>query len=206
MDISENRKYGYARVSSKEQNLDRQLEVLRQYVEERNIITDKQSGKDFDRVGYQMLKTQLLRSGDTLYIKELDRLGRDYEQVKKEYSDLIGMGINITIIDTPLLSTNDKSDLEKELIRGIVFELFAYLSEKERQKIRSRCAEGIAEARKRGVQFGRPRIERPDNWEEVFTQWQTGAITAVQAMKISGLKRNTFYRLVKETGAGTADN
>ena len=206
MDTSENRKYGYARVSSREQNLDRQLEVLRQYVEERNIITDKQSGKDFDRQGYQTLKSQLLRSGDTLYIKELDRLGRDYEQVKKEYSDLISMGINIIIIDTPLLSTNDKSDLEKELIRGIVFELFAYLAEKERQKIRSRCAEGILEARKRGVQFGRPRIQRPDNWEEVFIQWQSGAITAVQAMKLSGLKRNTFYRLVKEARAGTADN
>ena len=194
-----NRIYGYERVSSKEQNLARQLDALRQYVEERNIITDKQSGKDFDRVGYQTLKTQLLRSGDTLYIKELDRLGRDYEQVKKEYSDLVSMGINIVIIDTPLLSTNDKSDLEKELIRGIVFELFAYLAEKERQKIRARCAEGIMEARKRGVQFGRPRIPQPDNWEEVLSEWQSGAITAVQAMKMTGLRRNTFYRLVKET-------
>ncbi|MDE6746474.1 MAG: recombinase family protein, partial [Oscillospiraceae bacterium] len=145
-----NRVYGYARVSSKEQNLDRQLEVLKQYVDERNIITDKQSGKDFERNGYQTLKSQLLRAGDTLYIKELDRLGRDYTQMKKEYAELIDRDINVVIIDTPLLSTADKSDLEKSLISSMVFELFAYLAEKERLKIRSRCAEGIESAKKRG--------------------------------------------------------
>ena len=193
-----NRVYGYARVSSKEQNLDRQLEVLKQYVDERNIITDKQSGKDFERNGYQMLKSQLLRSGDTLYIKELDRLGRDYSQMKKEYAELIDMGVNVFIIDTPLLSTADKSDLEKNLISSIVFELFAYLAEKERLKIRSRCAEGIESAKKRGVKFGRPRIQNPDNWSKVYSEWRSGMITATKAMEMTGLKRNSFYRMARE--------
>lgn len=193
-----NRVYGYARVSSKEQNLDRQLEVLKQYVDERNIITDKQSGKDFERNGYKMLKSQLLRSGDTLYIKELDRLGRDYTQMKKEYAELIDRGINVVIIDTPLLSTADKSDLEKSLISSMVFELFAYLAEKERLKIRSRCAEGIESAKKRGVKFGRPRIQNPDNWSKVYSEWRSGMITAAKAMEMTGLKRNSFYRMARE--------
>lgn len=194
-----NRVYGYARVSSKEQNLDRQIDVLRKYVaDDRNIITDEQSGKDFDRNGYQMLKSRLLRSGDTLYIKELDRLGRDYTQMKKEYAELIDMGVNVFIIDTPLLSTADKNDLEKSLIGSIVFELFAYLAEKERLKIRSRCAEGIEAARKRGVRFGRPRIQNPDNWSKVYSEWRSGMITATKAMELTGLKRNSFYRMVKE--------
>lgn len=195
---STNRKYGYARVSSREQILDRQLDVLKQYVDERNIITDKQSGKDFDRSGYQTLKSQLLRSGDTLYIKELDRLGRDYNQMKEEYNGLTNMGVSIVIIDTPLLSTVDKSDLEKKLISNLTFELLAYLAEKERLKIRSRCAEGIEAAKNRGVKFGRPRIENPDNWSEVYSQWRTGAITAVEAMRLTKLKRNSFYRMVRE--------
>ena len=193
-----NRVYGYARVSSKEQNLDRQLEVLKQYVDERNIITDKQSGKDFERNGYQTLKSQLLRAGDTLYIKELDRLGRDYTQMKKEYAELIDRDINVVIIDTPLLSTADKSDLEKSLISSMVFELFAYLAEKERLKIRSRCAEGIESAKKRGVKFGRPRIQNPDNWSKVYSEWRSGMITATKAMEMTGLKRNSFYRMARE--------
>lgn len=194
----ESRKFGYARVSTKEQNLDRQLEILRQYVDDRDIVTDKQSGKDFERDGYRTLKSQLLRSGDTLYIKELDRLGRDYSQMKKEYAELIEMGVNVVVIDTPLLSTDNKSDLEKSLISSMVFELFAYLAEKERQKIRSRCAEGIEAARQRGVKFGRPKIENPDNWQEVYSEWQSGKITAVKAMELTGLKRNSFYRMARE--------
>ncbi len=194
----ENRKYGYARVSSREQNLDRQLEVLRQYVDDRNIFTDKQSGKDFERNGYQVLKNQFLRNGDTLYIKELDRLGRDYDQMKKEYAELTEMGVNIVIIDTPILSTDNKSDLERKLISSIVFELFAYLSEKERLKIRRRCAEGIEAARKRGVKFGRPCVQKPDNWSEVYSQWREGTVTAIKAMELTGLKRNSFYKFAKE--------
>jgi DNA invertase Pin-like site-specific DNA recombinase len=118
------RTYGYARVSSTEQNLDRQIEALTAYgVDERHIISDKQSGKTFDRPGYQTLKTQLLRSGDVLVIKELDRLGGDYEQIKHEWHDLRQMGIDIVDLDMAVLSTADKSDLDKALIANIVFEL-----------------------------------------------------------------------------------
>lgn len=111
------RVYGYARVSSTEQHLDRQIEALSAYgVEDRHIITDKQSGKNFDRPGYQTLKEQLLRSGDVLVIKELDRLGRNYEAIKSEWHDLRLMGVDIVVLDMPVLSTADKSDLEKQLI------------------------------------------------------------------------------------------
>lgn len=193
------RVYGYARVSSNEQHLDRQIEVLTKYgVEDRFIITDKISGKDFSRPGYQVLKNQLLRSGDTLVIKELDRLGRNYEQIKNEWNDLRQMGIDIVVLDMPIASTVDKSDLEKQLIVSIVFELLAYLAEKERVKIKTRQAEGIATAKKNGVKFGRPKIEAPDGFIEEVLKWKEGKQSATEAMRNLDLKRTTFYKLVKE--------
>ena len=132
----QSRTFGYARVSSQEQNLDRQIQALSKYgIDERDIITDKISGKDFNRQGYVMLKTQILRRGDTLAVKELDRLGRNYEQIKDEWRELQQSGIDIVILDMPILDTREKSDLEKSLIANIVFELLAYLAEKERCKI-----------------------------------------------------------------------
>lgn len=189
--------YGYARVSSTEQNLDRQIEALMEYgVDERDIITDKQSGKDFQRSGYLALKQQMLREGDTLVIKEMDRLGRDYEAIKNEWQELQRMGVDIVIIDTPILNTKEKSDLEKSLICNIVFELLAYTAEKERRKIRTRQAEGIKLALQRGAAFGRPSVEVPQNFTEVTERWRSGEITAVEAMRQLGLKKTTFYKLV----------
>lgn len=191
------RTYGYARVSSTEQNLDRQIEALTEYgVDERDIITDKQSGKDFQRSGYLALKQQMLREGDTLVIKEMDRLGRDYEAIKNEWQELQRMGVDIVIIDTPILNTKEKSDLEKSLICNIVFELLAYTAEKERRKIRTRQAEGIKLALQRGAAFGRPSVEIPQNFAEVTDRWRSGEITAVEAMRQLGLKKTTFYKLV----------
>lgn len=193
------RTYGYARVSSTEQNLDRQIEALTAYgVDERHIISDKQSGKTFDRPGYQTLKTQLLRSGDVLVIKELDRLGRDYEQIKHEWHDLRQMGIDIVVLDMAVLSTADKSDLDKSLIASIVFELLAYLSEKERIKIKSRQAEGIAIAKAKGVSLGRPAVTIPQGFDEEVRKWKSGEQTATATMQALNLKRTTFYKLVKE--------
>lgn len=190
------RTYGYARVSSTEQNLDRQVEALLAYgVEERDIITDKQSGKDFQRSGYLALKNQMLRPGDTLVVKEMDRLGRDYSAIKDEWLDIQKMGVDIVIIDTPLLNTKEKSDLEKNLICSIVFELLAYTAEKERRKIRTRQAEGIKLALDRGVKLGRPETTLPENYAEVIGLWQSGIITAVEAMKRLGMKKTTFYKL-----------
>ncbi len=192
------RTYGYARVSSTEQNLDRQIEALTEYgVDERDIITDKQSGKDFQRSGYLALKQQMLREGDTLVIKEMDRLGRDYEAIKNEWQELQRMGVDIVIIDTPILNTKEKSDLEKSLICNIVFELLAYTAEKERRKIRTRQAEGIKLALQRGAAFGRPSVEVPQNFAEVTDRWRSGEITAVEAMRQLGLKKTTFYKLVQ---------
>lgn len=191
--------FGYARVSSKDQNLDRQIKELIAYgVEERDIIIDKQSGKDFNRNGYKTLKDSLLRNGDVLVIKELDRLGRNMEQVKEEWKALEGAGISLVVIDTPLLNTDGKSDLEKRLISNIVLELLSYVSEKERIKIIQRQKEGIRIAKDKGRKFGRPRIDYPSNWNEVYTRWINKEITAVKAMEEMNLKKNTFYKLIKE--------
>ncbi len=193
------RVYGYARVSSTEQNLDRQIESLTAYgVEDRHIITDKLSGKDFSRPGYQTLKGQLLREGDVLVIKELDRLGRNYEQIKTEWYELRQMGVDIVVLDMPVLTTTDKSDLEKVLIANIVFELLSYLAEKERIKIKTRQAEGIATAKSKGVKFGRPKAKLPTGFAEEVRKWQAGEQTATETMSKLGLKRTTFYKLVKE--------
>lgn len=194
--------FGYARVSSKEQNLDRQIEALKDFgiTDERDIIIDKASGKDFNRDGYKLLTTQLLRPGDTLVIKELDRLGRNMKQIKEEWNSLLKRDININVIDTPILNTSGKTDLEKTLISNIVFELLSYMAEKEREKIRQRQAEGIKALKDKnnGKGIGRPKTDRPSNFEEVYNEWKAGSITAKVAMEKLGLKRTTFYSLVKE--------
>ncbi len=203
-----NKIYGYARVSTKEQNLDRQIAELMKYVaNERDIITDKASGKNFNRSGYMILRETLLRPGDTLVIKELDRLGRDMCMIKEEWNTLIKMGVDIIVIDTPMLNTNGKDTLEKTLISNIVFELLSYMAQKERDKIRSRQAEGIAalRARNNGKGIGRPVIiELSNRFTEVYNQWKAEEITAVKAMELCGLSKATFYRKVKEYEAQQA--
>lgn len=202
-----NKIFGYARVSSNEQNLSRQIEALKEYgIDERNIITDSASAKDFNRDGYKRLKEDLLRTGDTLVVKELDRLGRDMDQIKQEWNYFLEEGIDIVIIDNPILNTANKLDLEKRLISNIVFELLSYMAQKEREKIKQRQAEGIAAmpVNKNGKKIskrtnkptGRPKIEYPKNWGEVYTSWKKGVITAKVAMELTGLKRTTFYSLV----------
>lgn len=195
----EGRMYGYARVSSKEQNLDRQIEALKaRGVNERDIITDKKSGKDFKREGYNSLKEQLLRKGDILVIKELDRLGRNYTQIKDEWRELQDMGVDIEVLDTPMLNTTNKQDIQKQLIVNIVFELMSYIAENERHKIRKRQKEGIAVAKGKGVKFGRKAVKKPCNWKEIYALWSKGYIKGVEAMKMTGLRRSTFYKFVRE--------
>lgn len=190
--------YGYARVSSKEQNLDRQIESLKKYgVEERDIITDKQSGKDFNREGYITLKNSLLREGDILVIKELDRLGRNMDQIKQEWQELEKLGVNIVVLDNPVLNTEGKTDLERKLIGNIIFELLTYMAQKEREKIKQRQREGIDAAKALGKHLGRPRAKYPDNWDEIYHKWKKGEIKAVEAMELMGIKKNTFYNLIK---------
>lgn len=193
-----NKIFGYIRVSSKEQNTDRQKQALLEYgVDERDIIEDKVSGKDFNRNGYLTLKNSLLRCGDTLVIKELDRLGRNMDMIKSEWQEIQSIGIDIVVLDTPILNTKNKSDLEKKLIANIVFELLTYMAEKERIKIKTRQAEGIAIARSKGLYKGRKKIVN-ENFENVYDDWQNGKITAVKAIAMLDMKKSTFYRRVKE--------
>lgn len=194
-----NLSYGYARISSRDQSLSRQIVALHDYgLDDRHIITDKASGKDFAREGYQTLKTQLLRPGDTLVIKELDRPGRNYTQIKVEWQELLQKGVEIVVLDTPMLNTTNKSDLEKKLIANIVFELLAYMSEKERLRIHARQAEGIAAAKAQGKHLGRPIIPMPPNFKEQYQKVLNHEISATQLMKALGLKRNVFYRCIHE--------
>jgi len=201
-----NKVYGYARVSTKEQNLDRQLVELEKHVaNERDIITDKASGKDFNRVGYMSLRDTLLRSGDTLVVKELDRLGRDMNMIKEEWNTLLKMGVDIIVIDTPILNTKGKDSLEKNLISNIVFELLSYMAQKERDKIRSRQAEGISALKLRngGKGIGRPvTIEIDNQFLDIYRRWKANEMTAVKAMDILGLNKSTFYRKVREYEKG----
>jgi DNA invertase Pin-like site-specific DNA recombinase len=193
-----NKIFGYIRVSSKEQNTDRQKQALLQYgVDERYIIEDKISGKDFNRNGYLTLKNSLLRDGDTLVIKELDRLGRNMDMIKNEWQEIQSNGIDIVVLDTPILNTKNKSDLEKKLIANIVFELLTYMAEKERLKIKTRQEEGIAIAKSKGLYKGRKKIVN-DNFANVYYDWKKGKLTAVKAIEMLNMKKSTFYRRVKE--------
>ena len=195
--INNSKIFGYARISSADQNLARQIEAFKEFkIDERDIFLDKQSGKDFDREQYLLLK-KILRRGDTLVIKELDRLGRDMDGIKAEWNYFSENGININILDMPILNTTDKSDLEKRLIMEIVLSLLSYLAEKERLKIRQRQMEGIAIAKSNGIYKGRKRKEISD-FNSVFEKWKKGEITAVQACKELSISSPTFYRRVKE--------
>jgi len=204
-----NKSFAYIRVSSKDQNEARQREAIKGLeINERDIFTDKQSGKDFDRPQYQALKANL-RRGDTLYIKELDRLGRNADEIKREWQELTTPdkddptkgGVYIVVLDMPVLDTRPKpngmGDMDK-LISNIVLELLSYMAQKERDSIRSRQAEGIAAAHKDGIKFGRPKQAVTEAFKAAYDEWKTGTITAVEAMKRSSMGKDTFYRRVKE--------
>lgn len=196
--MNNSREYGYVRVSSKQQHTDRQVQALiEKGVDERFIFIDKQSGKDFNREQYQILKNAL-RSGDTLYIKSLDRLGRNYSQMKNEFSSLVELGVNIVILEMPLIDAREKDDLMKRFLNDIVIQVLSFVAETERSFSKERQAEGISIAKAKGVKFGRPRISKPDNWLEVITKWKNKEITGRQAQKELGLKPNKFYSLLKE--------
>lgn len=197
----DNRTFYYARVSSKDQNLDRQLAAFKALgADERDIITDKESGKDFNRPGYQYLREALLRLGDTLIVKSLDRLGRNKQQVKQELEYYKAMGVRVKIIDLPSTMADFPKGQEWicEMVNNIMIEVLATIAEQERLTIRQRQAEGIAEAKKQGRQLGRKKTELPAEWELVTGLWKSGSITAVQAMDRLGLKKSTFYRMVRE--------
>ena len=191
----------YARVSTREQNLDRQLEAFYQLgADERNIITDKESGKNLDRPGYQALKTTLLRPGDTLIVKSLDRLSRSKADIKNELQWFRDNGIRLKVIDLPTTMMDLPAGQEWvfEMVNNILIEVLGTIAEQERVTIRQRQREGINAAKAKGKHLGRPPVKMPDNWDVVMTQWQAGAITAREAMRQTGLKKSSFYQQVKQ--------
>ncbi len=195
----ENRTYYYARVSSKEQNLDRQLAAFASLgAQERDIITDKESGKNLDRAGYTALKTALLRRGDTLVVKSLDRLSRNKADIKNELQYFKENGIRLKVLDLPTTMIEYPAGQEwvLEMVNNILIEVLSSIAQQERETIRQRQAEGIAAARTKGKHLGRPRAVKPDNWNEVIERWRIGEITAVEAMRLTGMKKSTFYKLV----------
>jgi DNA invertase Pin-like site-specific DNA recombinase len=198
--MGEYRKYYYARVSSKEQNLDRQLLLFKQMgATDREIITDKVSGKDLDRPGYQALKTTLLRSGDTLVVKSLDRLSRKKIDIKCELEWYKENGIRIMVLDLPttMIEIPEGQEWIIEMVNNILIEVLSSIAEQERVTIHQRQAEGIAAAKAKGKFIGRPIISYPEGWDELYTKWKSGTITAKKMMEELRLKRTTFYKLVK---------
>jgi DNA invertase Pin-like site-specific DNA recombinase len=199
--MENSRTFYYARVSTKEQNLDRQIIAFKKLgADERDIITDKESGKDLERTGYIALKHNMLRPGDTLVIKSLDRLSRNKNDIKNELQYFKDNGIRLKVIDLPttMMDLPQGQEWVFDMVNNILIEVLGTIAQQERENIRKRQAEGIAAAKSNGVAFGRPVVEKPDNWDEVYQRWQNNEITATEAMRLTGVKRTTFYKLVKE--------
>lgn len=193
------RKIGYARVSSRDQNEARQLETLREAgVEERDLYIDKASGKNFDRAQYRIMK-RVLREGDILYIHSLDRFGRSKDDILAEWTDITkNIGADIIVLDMPLLDTTKYKDSVGSFVADLVLQVLSWIAEEERTKIKTRQREGIDAAMKAGVKFGRHKTEISDEFIQAYNEWKAKHITAVEAMKQCGLKKTTFYKMVKE--------
>jgi DNA invertase Pin-like site-specific DNA recombinase len=187
--------YGYVRVSTKEQNEDRQMVAMREFgVEDSRIVLDKQSGKDFDRPGYRRL-TQKLKAGDTLVIKSIDRLGRSYDEILEQWRLLTKeKQVAIVVLDMPLLDTRQGRDLTGVLIADIVLQLLSYLAQTEREFNRQRQAEGIAAAKAKGVHFGRNFKDRGENYGSVMAAWKRGELSDRAAARELGVAHGTFQR------------
>jgi len=195
----DHREYGYARVSSNEQNLSRQIDTLLDYgIPEENIMTDKESGENLSRDSYQYLRNRLLREGDVLVIPSLDRLSRNKSDIKAELEYFSKTGVRVKILDLPttLIDIPEGQSWIIEMVHNILIEVLGTIAEQERKTIKQRQREGIDAAMKRNVKFGRPVREKPDNWEEIIKSWNKGEITAVTAFTRLGLPKSTFYKMV----------
>lgn len=191
-------KYGYVRVSSNGQNVDRQIEAMKEYgLTEKNLFIDYESGKDFDRKNYKRL-IKKIKKGDLIVIKSIDRLGRDYNKIIEQWTIITKeIGANIYVIDMPILNTNNCNDLIGKLISDIVLQLLSFVAQNERELIHQRQAEGIKIAKAKGVKFGRPRTIIPENFLEILNKHNKGIITTETACKESKMTKSTFYRYKK---------
>ena len=191
--------YGYIRVSSVDQNEDRQLLALRELnIPNNHIFIDKQSGKDFVRPSYQRLLTRL-REGDLLYIQSIDRLGRNYEEIQQQWRILAkDMGVDVAVLDIPLLDTRINKDLIGTFLSDVVLQLLAFMAQSERESIRKRQAEGIAAAKLRGVKFGRPEKNAPENFGAIVEKWERRETELKDTLLLCGMKETTFFKRLRE--------
>lgn len=191
--------YGYVRVSSMDQNEDRQVNALQEAaVPEKNIFMDKQSGKDFERPGYKRM-LESLKKGDLLYILSIDRLGRNYEEIQKQWRILTKeTGIDICVLDMPLLDTRNGKDLMGTFIADLVLQILSFVAQSERENIRRRQSEGIAAAKAKGVRFGRPEKEVPDDFDRIVRKWEQKKQPLEDTLKQCNMSKTTFYRRLRE--------
>lgn len=202
------KKFGYVRVSSKDQNEGRQIASMKeQGIDERDIFIDKQSGKDFNREKYQALK-QCLREGDVLYIHSLDRFGRNKDEILNEWKEITkNIKADIIVMDMPLLDTTKYKDSMGSFISDLVLQILSWMAQEERERIRKRQREGIDVAIKKGIKFGRPKAAPTDKFIRAYQKWKSGEITATTAIELAEIKRTTFYKLVKVIeGQGKGDD
>jgi DNA invertase Pin-like site-specific DNA recombinase len=190
--------YGYVRVSTKDQREDRQLNAMKdKELSIDKVFIDKQSGKDFDRCEYKKLMKKL-KCGDVLIVKSIDRLGRNYNEVLEQWRIITKVkGVDIIVLDMPILDTTKNKDLLGTLISDLVLQLLSYVAQNERESIKQRQAEGIAAAKARGIKFGRPRIKYPENYKEILNAWSCGKIETREVLEALCISRTTFYRLIK---------
>lgn len=196
------KKYGYIRVSTKDQNEARQVVALEQYaIPKKNLYADRQSGKDFDRPAWRQLLKRL-RPGDLLIVKSIDRLGRNYEDILEQWRQITKeVHADILVVDMPLLDTRAQGrDLTGTFIADLVLQILSYVAQTERESIRQRQAEGIAAAKARGVKFGHEPKPLPADFELLFRSWRTGGITMAELERRCGLERSTIYRRIRELG------
>ncbi len=191
--------YGYARVSSMDQNEGRQMIALHEAaVLERNIFMDKQSGKDFDRPNYKKL-VKKLKAGDLLYVLSIDRLGRNYEEIQTQWRILTKeIGIDICVLDMPLLDTRNGKDLMGTFIADLVLQILSFVAQSERENIRKRRAEGIAAAKAKGIKFGRPEKSVPNDFSKIVKAWEQKKLTLAEVLKQCNISESTFYRKLRE--------
>ena len=191
--------FGYARVSSMDQNEERQMIVFREKkVPESNIFTDKQSGKDFERPQYKKMIREL-KKGDILYIHSIDRLGRNYEEIQQQWRVLTKeIGVDVCVIDMPLLDTRNGKDLMGTFIADLVLQILSFVAENERENIKKRQAEGIAAAKANGIKLGRPEKKMPDNFGEIIIDWEQKKILVSEITKNCNISEATFYRRLRE--------